>query len=268
MAEAGIKTEKYSWLLLLDKTDQAPVIDPTVNQNITWQSNSVQLDATVTDDPNDTLSYEWTLLSGPGDVVFSNPDAEDITAEFSVFGIYVLQLSVSDGEYTSEPVRVTVIFNFLENYTNPLQQTLPANRVYPTGQKMMITAWLAKSADDMQKLGDAGFMMQGPIWDTGDLSYLDVAIGKGLRAAHRLYTGSNSKNASSLAAALKDPNQRTAIINRMRTGILRVVDNPAYDNVVDVWLTGCEELSSRGSDCSLNTSSSPSCDDWDSTYCG
>ena len=94
-AEAGNKLEKYSWLLLLNNPNQAPVIDPEVVQNITWLTNSVQLDATVTDSLGDNLVYEWAQLSGPGVVTFSHPSAEDTTATFPVYGGHMSCNSVS-----------------------------------------------------------------------------------------------------------------------------------------------------------------------------
>jgi hypothetical protein len=40
---------------------------------------------------------QWTLYSGPGTVVFSNPAQTNSTATFSVPGIYTLELSANDG---------------------------------------------------------------------------------------------------------------------------------------------------------------------------
>ncbi len=58
------------------------------------------LDATVSDPlvPAGTLVIEWSQLSGPGNVDFADPLAEDTTASFFAAGTYVLRLTVDDGE--------------------------------------------------------------------------------------------------------------------------------------------------------------------------
>jgi hypothetical protein len=71
----------------------------------------VTLNGTATDDglPNGTLTVQWSLLSGPGMVTFSDASSAASTATFSSIGTYVLQLSACDTQYTSTlPVTVTV----------------------------------------------------------------------------------------------------------------------------------------------------------------
>ncbi|MEQ8209800.1 MAG: DUF5060 domain-containing protein [Lacipirellulaceae bacterium] len=70
-----------------------------------------EIEATVTDDgrTNSPPILQWTKLSGPGTVTFDDPNAEDVTAEFSADGNYVLRLTADDGEnITSEDVAVAV----------------------------------------------------------------------------------------------------------------------------------------------------------------
>ena len=70
------------------------------------------LDGTITDDGLPTsgrLTTAWTVVSGPGTVTFTNPTAADTAAAFSDAGLYVLQLSASDGELSaSDSAQVTV----------------------------------------------------------------------------------------------------------------------------------------------------------------
>ncbi len=70
------------------------------------------LNASVVDDgmPDGSLSYQWSVLSGPGDVQFANATNAVSAVTFSTEGSFVLQLSVSDGELTSsESVTVLVV---------------------------------------------------------------------------------------------------------------------------------------------------------------
>ncbi len=89
----------------------APVVDAGPDLTITLADNA-SLDATVTDDglpQGSTLSYSWTMDSGPGLVTFSNEYAEDTTASFSAIGSYTLRLSASDSSLTgSDTITVTV----------------------------------------------------------------------------------------------------------------------------------------------------------------
>jgi serine protease len=90
--------------------NQAPVVNAGVDQSITLPSNA-SLQATATDDgkPNNSLSYGWTQVSGPGTVTFSAANALASTASFSAAGVYVLRMTVSDSVLsTSDDLNVTV----------------------------------------------------------------------------------------------------------------------------------------------------------------
>lgn len=63
------------------------------------------LDGFASDDglpvPPGNLITTWSLVSGPGNVIFDNANVVDTTAQFSSPGSYVLRLSATDGLYTS-----------------------------------------------------------------------------------------------------------------------------------------------------------------------
>jgi hypothetical protein len=63
----------------------------------------VALDATVTDDglPSNTLTYTWSVSSGPAGATFADANAEDTTVTFASVGTYVLELTVSDSALDS-----------------------------------------------------------------------------------------------------------------------------------------------------------------------
>lgn len=63
--------------------------------------NGLNLAAAATDDgaPN-PLTYAWSKFSGPGTVTFATPAAAATTATFSSNGLYILRISVSDGQFT------------------------------------------------------------------------------------------------------------------------------------------------------------------------
>ena len=89
-----------------------PIVDAGPDQTITLPA-SATLAGTVTDDGLPDLpgvvAVEWSKVSGTGDVVFGDENAEDTTASFSAAGVYVLRLTADDWELTtSDDVTVTV----------------------------------------------------------------------------------------------------------------------------------------------------------------
>ncbi len=91
----------------------APAVDAGADKAITLPTNSVSIDATVTDDgnpnPPSTVTYAWTQISGTAGVVFGTPTAVDTTATFPAADIYVLRLTANDSELAAyDDVTVTV----------------------------------------------------------------------------------------------------------------------------------------------------------------
>jgi hypothetical protein len=91
----------------------APVVSAGPDRSISL-GQTAALDGTVSDDglPNGTLTTTWSKVSGPGTVSFANASAVDTTAGFSTSGSYVLRLTASDGERsTQDEMAVTVLGN-------------------------------------------------------------------------------------------------------------------------------------------------------------
>jgi len=88
-----------------------PRISAGTDQIITFP-NSVTLAAEASDDglpTNGAFTVLWSKASGPGAVVFANPNTTNTTATFGAGGIYVLRFSASDGVANiSSNVTVTV----------------------------------------------------------------------------------------------------------------------------------------------------------------
>ena len=92
----------------------APVVEAGANQAITLPANVTSLSGTATDDglPAGSLTTAWSKVSGPGTVTFANAAALATDATFSMQGVYVLQLSATDGLLSgSDTVTVTVNAN-------------------------------------------------------------------------------------------------------------------------------------------------------------
>ena len=91
--------------------DDPPIADAGPDQNV-LSTDLVQLDGSGSSDPEGaTLSYAWTVASGPAGsaVNFSDPTIASPTASFSDLGTYVLQLEVSAaGQSDTDTVAILV----------------------------------------------------------------------------------------------------------------------------------------------------------------
>ncbi|HEY3310541.1 MAG TPA: FG-GAP-like repeat-containing protein [Anaerolineales bacterium] len=122
-------------------------LDQTVNEG-----DTVTLDATGSNDPDgDALTYSWSLVSGPGNIVLSPPnDRPTFVAPDD--GTYVLRLSVTDGKEgtSSDEVSITVSnvapaitqFSGTDSLAGPLTFTPSIFTTYFTDQGRFDT-WLA-----------------------------------------------------------------------------------------------------------------------------
>jgi VWFA-related protein len=92
--------------------NKSPTVNAGPDQAVTLPA-AASLDGTVTDDglpnPPGKVTTIWSRFSGPGTVIFGNPNGVDTTANFTEPGTYVLSLTASDGESgASDTVTVTV----------------------------------------------------------------------------------------------------------------------------------------------------------------
>lgn len=98
--------------------NHAPVANAGPDQLVTIDQ-LVTLNGSQSSDPDgDTISYSWVLVSQPASVVLSNPTSATPTFTPTQAGAYVVQLTVSDGELSSNPD--TVAINVEEPNTKPI----------------------------------------------------------------------------------------------------------------------------------------------------
>ncbi|HSE08826.1 MAG TPA: PKD domain-containing protein [Nocardioidaceae bacterium] len=82
-------------------TNRPPTANAGPDQMIDL-SESVRLSGSGSDDgnPSGTLTYRWSMVSGPGTVRFTTPTSASTDATFSAAGAYTLRLTVSDSQMT------------------------------------------------------------------------------------------------------------------------------------------------------------------------
>ena len=86
--------------LIAPFTNKPPTVEAGSN-DAGMAGTAITLAGMTSDDgyPSGTLTTTWSKVSGPGTVTFSDANALDSTATFSVAGTYVLQLLATDGEH-------------------------------------------------------------------------------------------------------------------------------------------------------------------------
>ncbi len=100
----------------------APVVNAGADQ-VVILPDTIKVTGTVTDDglPNNTLTYSWSQVSGPGIATFLTPTVASSTVVFDLPGVYVVRLTASDGQLsTSSDVKITLkIKPKIMIYSNP-----------------------------------------------------------------------------------------------------------------------------------------------------
>ncbi|MBN1123631.1 MAG: lamin tail domain-containing protein, partial [Sedimentisphaerales bacterium] len=83
-------------------SNHAPFVNAGGDVHQVWPDNRFIPEATVEDDgkgnPDGFLQIEWSVLSGTGEVAFSDMSIARPTITFSAVGLYVLRLHATDGE--------------------------------------------------------------------------------------------------------------------------------------------------------------------------
>ena len=95
----------------IDHVNLPPIANAGPDQSITVPANTVTLNGSATDDgqPNGSITYSWTKVSGPGTVTFGNASQAVTTAQFSAAGTYTLRLTANDGQLSAtDDVVITV----------------------------------------------------------------------------------------------------------------------------------------------------------------
>ncbi|HKC36552.1 MAG TPA: PKD domain-containing protein, partial [Chitinophagaceae bacterium] len=124
-------------------TNHPPVAKAGADQTIILPTNTVNLDASGSTDPdNNITNYEWKKISGPSSYIFSNASALQTQATNLVQGVYEFELKVIDAGGLNDKDTVEVTVNPETNnssvdiYVAGMQNDLPV--YWKNGQAMAI----------------------------------------------------------------------------------------------------------------------------------
>jgi hypothetical protein len=144
----------------IDQVNLPPIANAGPDQSITVPANTVTLNGSATDDgqPNGTITYSWTKVSGSGTVTFGNTSQAVTTAQFSAAGTYTLRLTANDGQLSAtDDVVITVspaaadstirINSGGTSYTDSSSQVWSADAYFTGGTAASYTATVSGTSD-------------------------------------------------------------------------------------------------------------------------
>lgn len=122
-------------------TYDQPVANAGENILVVLPDNAATLDGSNSIDPGGAaLSYSWTQIYGPSNLLFSDPQASQPTVSPLVEGVYRVKLTVSNGSYADDD-EVYVISSSSPNVAPTVSILTPAgNAVYLENEAVLITA--------------------------------------------------------------------------------------------------------------------------------
>jgi len=103
--QGGTDAEQ-TWDITVNNVNEAPVIEtaPWAEPSPASIKGTTTVHVTASDPDGDPLTYTWSRVSGPWEILFEPNGTSDgsSTTQFSVAGEYVLKVTVSDGEEETE----------------------------------------------------------------------------------------------------------------------------------------------------------------------
>ncbi len=147
---------------------------------------------------NDTITYQWTLLSRPSGSQATLANSNTATPSFTtdIGGNYLVQLIVNDGQYDSTPVTATVVAS-----TFNVTVSWPANSDSPAGYTILVGANSSAINTPVSVLikGDSSWNTAAPSKVIGGYTILNaIPVGSTQACfAIKAYNGVSASDASS-----------------------------------------------------------------------
>jgi hypothetical protein len=150
----GVDVNDPTWNSIIN---QAPVVDAGPDQVVVLSNNTANLTGSYSDDglSGSAVLTSWSVVSGPGTVVFADAANVNTTATFSDAGSYQLRLQADDGNLTGfDDVMVTV----------DATAVLTSITVQSSSTKVDVGATLLFTATGFDQAGNP--MATAPVWST------------------------------------------------------------------------------------------------------
>jgi hypothetical protein len=109
----GLSDDDIVVITVSPNPNRAPVANAGADITLTWPTNSTTLNGSGSSDPdgNNTITYSWSKVAGPGQFILGNANASTTSLENLVGGEYTFVLIVTDNYNISDKdtVKVTVV---------------------------------------------------------------------------------------------------------------------------------------------------------------
>ncbi|HYH15843.1 MAG TPA: PKD domain-containing protein, partial [Flavisolibacter sp.] len=100
----------------VETTNKVPVANAGADQSITLPTNSVNLNGSLSSDPDGIISsYKWAKVSGPSQFTLGNANAASTTLSNLAVGIYTFRLTVTDSKGATATDDVVIAVNDAAN---------------------------------------------------------------------------------------------------------------------------------------------------------
>ncbi|MDA7501768.1 glycosyl hydrolase [Chitinophagales bacterium] len=133
------------------------VISPETNSNLNASGSS---------SPGDLpLTYQWTQVYGPSTVTFEDPNAEESGISNLVDGVYLFELSVTNGEYSDTDLVYVVVSNEANLAPNVSLLSPTTNATYLEGQTVTLSA---VASDLLGSITSVAFYVNGVLIGNAD----------------------------------------------------------------------------------------------------
>lgn len=224
------------------KDDDLPptvfISSPGGKSTIIDSGNGLMFSALGSDDglPS-ALSYSWSMLFGPGNIVFGSANAANTTATFSAAGVYGVRVTVSDGAYTAtdDVIVQSGGFNFANWITQ--DQGPPATRGISGESNGVFT--LIGSGAGYTGTNDSGHMAFRQLFTTAGDATIIVRMnglsGPATRLGGITMRDTSWKGARRITLALNGSNA-LVMNNRTTAGNSGTATTPASGLSLPIWL--------------------------------
>ena len=206
-----IELYNYTEGLPAPTTNQSPIVSAGSNQTITLLSTA-NLTGTASDDglpSSSSLTTTWSMISGPGTVIFSNVSSLNTTAAFLTSGTYVLQLSASDSALTSTS-NVTIAVNSAQS-SDTQAPTVPTGLTAMAVSSSQINLLWNASTDNVVITGYNIYRNGSKITTTGSTSYNDTGLNPSTSYTYMVSAYDAVPNTSTQSSSISTTTQSPSI---------------------------------------------------------
>ncbi len=180
---------------LIVVVNSEPVVSAGVDQMIRLRATAALqgalLDSGLGDEASGTLTYLWSVESGPGEVAFANQNALATTATFTKSGPYLLRLTANNGFFTASDDMVISV-------AGRVTQGLQTLHVFKEGSGTMVR--------DIAALNPPlpfALPASGAAWVEGGLALQEPTILETAQPPARLFNALRASNELTVEAWLK-----------------------------------------------------------------